>query len=88
MSIIKLLRYNSTILGCRGEIEECTHDVVNTNFQHNDMRDTGSREAKDSIEAMLDKFLTDTDNGAVTPVCQHPRPGVDLCTRPQMTPAL
>jgi pimeloyl-ACP methyl ester carboxylesterase len=51
--------------------EECEKDgitVVNTNFQHNDMRDTGSREAKVSIEAMLDKFLTDTDNSAVTPV--------------------
>jgi hypothetical protein len=32
------------------------------------MRDTGSMEAKASIEAMLDKFLTDTDNRAVTPV--------------------
>jgi len=42
--------------------------VVNTPFQHNDMRDTGSKEAKASIEAMLDKFLTDTDNSAVTPV--------------------
>jgi pimeloyl-ACP methyl ester carboxylesterase len=42
--------------------------VVNTPFRHNDMRDTGSNEAKASIEAMLDKFLTDTDNSAVTPV--------------------
>jgi hypothetical protein len=32
------------------------------------MRDTGSKEAMVSIEAMLDKFLTDTDNSAVTPV--------------------
>jgi pimeloyl-ACP methyl ester carboxylesterase len=42
--------------------------VVNTPFRHNDMRDNGSNEAKASIEAMLDKFLTDTDNSAVTPV--------------------
>jgi pimeloyl-ACP methyl ester carboxylesterase len=35
--------------------------VVNTPFRHDDMRDTGSKEAKASIEAMLDKFLTDTD---------------------------
>jgi len=42
--------------------------VVNTPFRHDDMRDTGSMEAKVSIEAMLDKFLTDTDNSAVTPV--------------------
>ena len=39
--------------------------VVNTPFRHDDMRDTGSKEAKASIEAMLDKFLTDTDNSAV-----------------------
>src|SRR2546429_5223175 len=31
--------------------------VVNTNFQHNDMRDTGSENAKSSIQSMLDKFL-------------------------------
>jgi predicted alpha/beta-hydrolase family hydrolase len=51
--------------------EECEKDgitVVDTNFQHNDMRDTGSIEAKASIETMLDKFLTDTDNSAATPV--------------------
>jgi hypothetical protein len=42
--------------------------VVNTPFRHDDMRDTGSKEAKASIEAMLDTFLTDTDNSAVTPV--------------------
>src|ERR1700739_3989431 len=43
---------------------ECAKDgitVVNTNFQHNDMRDTGSEEAKTSIQNMLDKFLADTD---------------------------
>jgi len=42
--------------------------VVNTPFRHDDMRDTGSKEAKASIEDMLDKFLTDTDNNSVTPV--------------------
>src|SRR6201995_5556847 len=36
--------------------------VVNTTFQHNDMRDTGSDVAKSSIQAMLDKFLSDTDS--------------------------
>src|SRR5690242_16458009 len=43
--------------------DECDKDgitVVNTNFQHNDMRDTGSEEAKTSIQSMLDKFLADT----------------------------
>jgi pimeloyl-ACP methyl ester carboxylesterase len=42
--------------------------VVNTPFRHDDMRDTGSKEAKASIEAMLDKFLIDTDDRAVTPI--------------------
>ena len=35
--------------------------VVQTGFQHNDMRDTGSEEAKSSIRSMLDKFLAETD---------------------------
>ncbi len=52
--------------------DECAKDgitVVNTNFQHNDMRDTGSEEAKASIQSMLDKFLADTDNSSdVSPV--------------------
>jgi hypothetical protein len=38
--------------------------IVNTPFQHNDMRDTGADEAKASIQDMLDKFLEDTDNQA------------------------
>jgi pimeloyl-ACP methyl ester carboxylesterase len=33
--------------------------VVNTGFQHNDMRDTGPDEAKASIQDMLDKFIAD-----------------------------
>jgi hypothetical protein len=41
--------------------------VVNTGFQHNDMRDTGPDAAKDSIQSMLDKFLVDT-NSDVAPV--------------------
>ena len=52
--------------------EECNKDgitVVNTDFQHNDMRDTGSEEAKTSIQAMLDKFLEQTDeSNDVAPV--------------------
>jgi alpha/beta hydrolase fold len=42
--------------------------VVNTGFQHNDMRDTGPDTAKTSIQTMLDKFLNDTDNSALAPV--------------------
>jgi hypothetical protein len=41
--------------------------VVNTGFQHNDMRDTGSEAAKSSIQAMLDRFLSDSDS-ELTPV--------------------
>jgi len=51
--------------------DECDKDgitVVNTNFQHNDMRDTGSEEARASIQGMLDKFLADTDSNDVAPV--------------------
>ena len=42
--------------------------VVNTPFQHNDMRDTGSDEAKASIQGMLDKFLSDTEVEDVAPI--------------------
>jgi hypothetical protein len=52
--------------------DECDKDgitVVNTNFQHNDMRDTGSEQAKASIQGMLDKFLAETDDSSdVAPV--------------------
>jgi hypothetical protein len=34
-------------------------EVIQTGFQHNDMRDTGPDEAKVSIQGMLDKFLED-----------------------------
>ncbi len=42
--------------------------IVRTKFQHNDMRDTGAAEAKESIEGMLDKFLADTDTDDSAPV--------------------
>jgi hypothetical protein len=42
--------------------------VVNTDFQHNDMRDTGPDSAKSTIQGMLDKFLDDTDNSQLAPV--------------------
>jgi pimeloyl-ACP methyl ester carboxylesterase len=42
--------------------------VVNTGFQHNDMRDTGPDTAKSSIQTMLDKFLSDADNSEIAPV--------------------
>jgi hypothetical protein len=44
------------------ECEKAGITVVNTGFQHNDMRDTGPEAAKNSIQSMLDKFLVDTDS--------------------------
>jgi hypothetical protein len=42
--------------------------VVNTGFQHNDMRDTGPDNVKSTIQGMLDKFLDDSDNSELAPV--------------------
>jgi hypothetical protein len=42
--------------------------VVNTGFQHNEMRDTGPDNVKSSIQGMLDKFLEDSDNSELKPV--------------------
>jgi hypothetical protein len=49
------------------QCEKAGITVVNTGFQHNDMRDTGPDAAKNSIQSMLDKFLIDTDSD-VAPV--------------------
>ncbi|MGY4504406.1 hypothetical protein ACVWYH_008363 [Bradyrhizobium sp. GM24.11] len=49
------------------ECEKAGIQVVKTDFQHNDMRDTGPDGAKNSIQGMLDKFLSDTDS-AIAPV--------------------
>jgi hypothetical protein len=49
--------------------------VVKTQFQHNDMRDTGSEEAKSSIQGMLDKFLAEADDSSdVKPVTTSGQP--------------
>lgn len=48
--------------------EEAGITVVKTDFQHNDMRDTGPDEAKSSIQSMLDRFLADADSTAISPV--------------------
>src|SRR5258707_3190694 len=53
------------------DAEECQKagiTVVDTAYQHNDMRDTGPDAVKTSIRSMLAKFLADTDNGDVAPV--------------------
>lgn len=46
------------------ECEKAGIEVVKTEFQHNDMRDTGPDDAKNSIQGMLDKFLSSTDSEA------------------------
>ena len=47
------------------QCEKAGITVVDTGYQHNDMRDTGPDAAKNSIGAMLNKFLDSTD--AMTP---------------------
>ncbi|MCP4618523.1 MAG: alpha/beta hydrolase [Bradyrhizobium sp.] len=49
------------------ECEKAGITVVDTGYQHNDMRDTGPDAAKTSIETMLNKFLDSTDS-AMAPV--------------------
>src|SRR4030081_240294 len=49
------------------QCEKAGITVVDTGFQHNDMRDTGPSLAKSSIPSILDKFLVDTDS-EVAPV--------------------
>jgi hypothetical protein len=44
------------------QCEKAGITVVDTGFQHNDMRDTGPDTAKNSIQTMLDKFIGDTDS--------------------------
>jgi hypothetical protein len=49
--------------------------VVQTGFQHDDMRDTGPDEAKASIQSMLDEFLV--DEGPLKPVETKTPPPID-----------
>src|SRR5712672_6964 len=50
------------------QCEKAGITVVDTGFQHNDMRDTGPDMAKSSIQTMLYKVLADTDNSEIAPV--------------------
>ena len=59
--------------------------VVQTTFQHNDMRDTGPDEAKSSITSMLDKFLVDTDS-EVAPVDTRNAPPPQILDPGPVTP--
>ena len=47
------------VIPADADCEKAGITVVQTGFQHNDMRDTGPDEAKSSIEGMLQKFLDD-----------------------------
>jgi pimeloyl-ACP methyl ester carboxylesterase len=47
------------VIPAEEDCEKSGITVVQTGFQHNDMRDTGPDEAKSSIQGMLDKFLDD-----------------------------
>ncbi len=47
------------VIPAEEECEKAGITVVQTGFQHNDMRDTGPDQAKESIQSMLDKFLED-----------------------------
>jgi hypothetical protein len=76
------------------ECEKAGITVVDTGYQHNDMRDTGPDAAKNSIEAMLNKFLDKTDSDVspvdttktVPKVLTEPGP-VTLNVAPQDKPA-
>jgi hypothetical protein len=56
------------------QCEKAGITVVDTGYQHNDMRDTGPDAAKTSIETMLNKFLDTTDNSAIAPVDTQKKP--------------
>lgn len=47
------------VIPANEDCEKAGITVVQTGFQHNDMRDTGPDAAKSSIQGMLDKFLDD-----------------------------
>ena len=49
------------------QCEKAGITVVDTGYQHNDMRDTGPDAAKNSIQSMLNRFLDQTDS-AIAPV--------------------
>ena len=58
------------------ECEKAGITVVDTGYQHNDMRDTGPDAAKSSIQAMLDRFLNDTDSDLAPVVTNKAPPAI------------
>jgi pimeloyl-ACP methyl ester carboxylesterase len=49
------------VLPSKEEADIAGITLVHTDFQHNDMRDTGPDNAKRTIQSMLDKFLADAE---------------------------
>jgi hypothetical protein len=60
------------VIPAEEECEKAGITVVRTTFQHNDMRDTGPDEAKQSIQDMVDKFLADDSSLKPVPPDQSP----------------
>ena len=58
------------------ECEKAGITVVDTGYQHNDIRDTGPDAAKSSIQAMLDRFLNDTDSDLAPVVTNKAPPAI------------
>jgi hypothetical protein len=65
------------------ECEKAGITVVRTDFQHNDMRDTGPDEAKSSIRGMIDKFLE--EDSVLKPVETKTLPAADAKTSSLLT---
>src|SRR5437667_6447505 len=65
--------------GVMPDDEQCAQTgitVVNTGFQHNDMRDTGPDAAKNSIQSMLDKFRDESDSDLAPVVTNKAPPAI------------
>jgi pimeloyl-ACP methyl ester carboxylesterase len=60
------------VIPAEEECERAGITVVRTTFQHNDMRDTGPDEAKESIQGTLGKFID--DDSSLKPVQAPPPP--------------
>src|SRR5712672_2296439 len=73
------------VLPSEEQREKAGITVVQTTFQHDDMRDTGPDEAKNSIKSMLDKFLVNTDS-EVSPVDTRNAPPPQILDPGPVTP--
>jgi pimeloyl-ACP methyl ester carboxylesterase len=64
----RVFKIDPAALPAEETAEKAGITVVRTEFQHNDMRDTGPDTAKESIQGMLDKFLEDDPSSELRPV--------------------